>query len=106
MQAIVIDHQIKHNPSCGHLHDCRTALWFGQRLPRMDAWLDENCAADGWAMTPLGGAVAIYFGDATFASAFVARWCAGSSVAATRDVFQVSEDERTPQVGARQHSIP
>ena len=44
-----------------------------------DAWLDENCGADGWAMTPsalremLNDAVSIYFVDATFASAFVAR---------------------------------
>ena len=33
----------------------------------MQAWLDENCGADGWAMTPAGlrgvvnDAVAIYF---------------------------------------------
>jgi len=45
----------------------------------MTAWLDENCGADGWAMTPSGlrevlnHAVSIYFVDATFASAFVAR---------------------------------
>src|SRR5262245_13998359 len=43
-------------------------LGFGQRLPQMDAWLDQNCGADGWTMTPSGGAVAIYFRDATLAS--------------------------------------
>ena len=48
-----------------------------------DAWLDENCGADGWAMTPsalremLNDAVSIYFVDATLASAFIARWCVG-----------------------------
>jgi len=27
---------------------------FGQRLPRMHGWLDENCGSDGWAITPSG----------------------------------------------------
>ena len=27
---------------------------FGQRHAEMTAWLDENCGADGWAMTPSG----------------------------------------------------
>jgi hypothetical protein len=50
----------------------------GQRLTEMTAWLDENCGADGWAMTPSGmrgvldDAVSIYFDDATLATAFVA----------------------------------
>ena len=54
----------------------------GQRYTQITAWLDENCGADGWAMTPSGvrgvlnDAVSIYFADATLASAFVARWCA------------------------------
>jgi len=58
----------------------------GRRLTQMTAWLDENCGADGWAMTPsemrgvLNEAVSIYFLDATVASAFVARWCAGYKV--------------------------
>jgi hypothetical protein len=56
---------------------------FGRRHAEVTAWLDENCGADGWAMTPFGvrgvmnDAVSIYFIDATLASAFVARWCAG-----------------------------
>ena len=56
---------------------------FGQRYMEMTAWLDANCGADGWAMTRsrvrgvLNDAVSIYFLDATLASAFVARWCAG-----------------------------
>ena len=55
---------------------------FGQRYAQITAWLDENCGADGWVMTPSGmrgvlnDAVSIYFLDATLASAFVARWCA------------------------------
>jgi hypothetical protein len=52
----------------------------GSRLGRMKAWLDANCGADGWAVTPSGtggvvnDAVAVYFADPTIASAFVARW--------------------------------
>ena len=51
---------------------------FGQRYSEMTAWLDENCGADGWVMTPSGmrgvlnDAVSIYFFNATLASAFVA----------------------------------
>jgi hypothetical protein len=48
----------------------------GQRYARMTAWLDENCGADGWAMTPSGtrgvlnDAASIYFLDTTLAGAF------------------------------------
>jgi hypothetical protein len=58
----------------------------GQRYARITAWLDENCGADGWAMTPSGtrgvlnDAASIYFLDTTLAGAFVARWCAGYRV--------------------------
>jgi hypothetical protein len=78
-------------------HDGRTAIpgririavppgGLGQRYARMTAWLDENCGADGWAMTPSGtrgvlnDAASIYFLDTTLAGAFVARWCAGYRV--------------------------
>jgi hypothetical protein len=68
----------------------------GQRHTQMIAWLDENCGADGWAITPSGtrgvlnDALSIYFADATLASAFVARWCVGSRVETAGGVFQVS----------------
>jgi hypothetical protein len=84
----------------------------GQRYAQMTAWLDGNCGADGWAMTPSGvrgvlnDAVSIYFAEATLASAFVARWCVGSKVETAGGVFQVREDEPAPRVGTRQHSIP
>jgi len=58
----------------------------GSRLDQIKEWLDENCGANGWPMTPSGtrgmlnDALSIYFADATLASAFVARWCAGYSV--------------------------
>src|SRR5262249_51702490 len=72
---------------------------FGQRLPQINAWLDENCGTDGWVMTPSGmrgvlsEAVSIYFADVTLASAFVAHWCVGSKVETTGGLFQVREDE-------------
>ena len=56
----------------------------GQRHTQINAWLDENCGADCWAMTPSGtrgvlnDALSIYFADATLASALVVRWCVES----------------------------
>jgi hypothetical protein len=85
---------------------------FGQRHTHMTAWLDENCGADGWAMTPSGmrgvlnDAVSIYFLDATLASAFVTRWCAGYRIETAGGVFQVREDELLPRVGAGLHRTP
>jgi hypothetical protein len=84
----------------------------GQRYARMTAWLDENCGAEGWAMTPSGmhgvlnDAVSIYFGDATLASAFLARWCASSNVETAGGLFQVRDDDPAPRVGARLHRTP
>ena len=55
----------------------------GTRLDRIKDWLDENCGADGWAITPSGvrgvlnDAIAVHFSDAALAGAFVARWCRG-----------------------------
>jgi CspA family cold shock protein len=77
----------------------------GSRLDRIKSWLDENCGASGWAMTPSGtrgvlnDALSIYFGDATLASNFVARWCTGSKTETAGGVFRVREDEAQP-VGA------
>ena len=75
----------------------------------MTAWLDQNCGADGWAITPSGvrgvlnDAISIYFADATLWSAFVARWCVGSKPETASGVFLVCEDEPTPRIGARLH---
>jgi hypothetical protein len=85
---------------------------FGQPLPQIDAWLDENCGSDGWAMTPSGmrgvpsEAVSIYFADATLASAFVALWCIGSGVETTGGVFQVREDEPAGLAPSARASCP
>jgi hypothetical protein len=85
---------------------------YGQRYARMTAWLDENCGADEWAMTPSGirgvldDAASIYFLDTTLAGAFVARWCAGYRVETAGGVFQVRDDEPAPRVGAALHRTP
>jgi hypothetical protein len=85
---------------------------FGQRYAQMTAWLAENCGADGWAMTPSGSrgvlndAVSIYFLDATLASAFVARWCAGYKVETAEGVFRVRADEPAPRSGTSMHRTP
>jgi hypothetical protein len=84
----------------------------GGRLDQMRAWLDGNCGADGWALTPSGmrgvlnDALSIYFLDATLASAFVARWCAGSKVETAEGVFRVRADEPTARIGAGLHRTP
>ena len=85
---------------------------FGQRYAEMTAWLDENCGADGWAMTPSGmrgvlnDAVSIYFLDATLASAFVARWCAGYKVETADGLFRIRTDEPTARSTASLHRTP
>jgi hypothetical protein len=82
---------------------------FGARLTEMHAWLDQNCGADGWVMTPAGlrgvvnDAVAIYFLDATSAAAFVSRWCAGSKVEVSEGAFRVREDPPARRTVAGSH---
>ena len=84
----------------------------GSQLDQMTAWLDGNCGADGWAMTPSGvrgvlnDAVSIYFLDATLAGAFVARWCAGSRSETEGGVFRIRDDEPAPRIGAGLHRTP
>jgi hypothetical protein len=85
---------------------------FGPRHTDITAWLDQNCGADGWTMTPSGvrgvlnDAVSIYFLDSTLASAFVARWCAGSRIETDGGVFRIRDDEPTPRIGAGLHRTP
>jgi hypothetical protein len=84
----------------------------GQRYTQITAWLDENCGADAWAITPSGthgilnDAISIDFTDVTLASAFVSRWCIGARVATTGGVFQVHEDDPEPRIGAGPHRTP
>jgi hypothetical protein len=85
---------------------------FGQRFTDMTAWLDANCGADGWAMTPSGmrgvlnDAVSIYFLDATLASAFVTRWCAGARAETEGGVFRMRDDEPKPRHRCRAAPTP
>ena len=85
---------------------------FGQRYTEIMDWLDGNCGADGWAITPSGmrgllnDAVSIYFLDATLASAFVARWCAASRVETEGGLFRIRDDELAPRIGAGLHRTP
>jgi len=84
----------------------------GQRYSQTTDWLDENCGADGWAITPAGtrgvlnDAISVYFADATLANAFVARWCIGSRAETAGGVFQVRGDEPAPRIGAGLHRTP
>src|SRR5438270_6221359 len=70
----------------------------GKQLTQMQDWLDHNAGADGWGMTPSGergvlnDALSIHFADATIASAFVARWCAGHKAEATDGVYRIRGD--------------
>jgi hypothetical protein len=82
---------------------------FGESLTEMHAWLDQNCGAAGWAMTPTGlrgvvdDAVATYFLDATLAATFATGWCAGLSVKIGEGAFRVRGDWPERRNGARPH---
>jgi hypothetical protein len=54
----------------------------------------------------LNDAVSIYFLDATLASAFVARWCAGYKIESAEGVFRVRTDEPTARSTASLHRTP
>jgi hypothetical protein len=85
---------------------------FGERLNRMQSWLDQNAGADGWAMTPSGirgvvnDAVAVHFADVAIASAFVARWCQAHRVEIADGLFRVREDEPAQRIGTGHHKTP
>jgi hypothetical protein len=84
----------------------------GQRHTQITAWLDENCGADGWTMTPSGtrgvlnDALSVYFADATLASGFVARWCVRAKAETAGGVFQVRDDAPEARIGAGPHKTP
>lgn len=84
----------------------------GSRLDEIKAWLDDNCGADGWAMTPSGlrgvlnDAVAVYFRDPVLAGAFVARWCRSDRVETVEGAFQVRGDAPPARRKAPLHRTP
>lgn len=85
---------------------------FGSGLDEMTTWLDDNCGAERWAMTPSGqrgvvnDAVAIYVADAALAAAFVARWCRGQAAETIDGAFRVREDAPPARRAAPVHRTP
>jgi hypothetical protein len=84
----------------------------GLRLDELKAWLDDNCGADCWAMTPSGlrgvlnDAVAVYFCDASLGGAFVARWCRADRVETVDGAFQIRDAAPPPRRAAPLHRTP
>ena len=84
----------------------------GTRLDAITAWLDDNCGAGDWAMTPSGlrgivnDAIAVYFRDATLAGAFVARWCRGYQIETVEGAFPIRDDAPPARRGAPLHRTP
>ena len=84
----------------------------GTRLDQLKAWLDDNCGAEGWAMTPSGlrgvlnDAVAVYFRDAALAGGFVARWCRGGTVETIEGAFRIRGDAPRVRRAAPLHRTP
>jgi hypothetical protein len=85
---------------------------FGRQLEIMHAWLDETCGVEGWAMAPAGltgvlnDAMALYFEDAAFAHAFVARFCCGYRVETIEGAFAIRADDPPARRGAAVHKTP
>src|SRR5271169_7033524 len=85
---------------------------FGRQLDIMHAWLDETCGAKGWATAPAGttgvvnDALALYFEDAAFAHAFVARFCCGYWVETIAGAFAIRDDLRPARRSAPVHRTP
>ena len=88
------------------------AQGLGGRLDELRAWLDDNCGAEGWAITPSGlrgvvnDAVAFYFCDAALASGFVARWCQIGTIETVEGAFQIRDDSPTMRRAAPLHRTP
>lgn len=84
----------------------------GTRLNALKLWLDDNCGAEGWAMTPSGlrgvlnDAVSVYFRDPLLAGAFVARWCRGYEIESVEGAFRVREDAPAVRRAAPLHRTP
>jgi hypothetical protein len=74
----------------------------------MRAWLDDTCGSDGWEIVPTGmrgvanDAIALYLREATFAAAFVARWCRP----AEDGCYQLREDEPARRTPSGWHKTP
>jgi hypothetical protein len=77
----------------------------------MHHWLDQNAGAEGWAMTPSGArgigndAIAVYFADATIASAFVARWCVGQKAEVAKGLLRIENESPSRKIAAHHSSL-
>jgi len=84
----------------------------GRQLVVMHAWLDDTCGAAGWTSAPAGtggvvnDAIAFYFESATFAHAFVARFCCGYRIATIAGSFAIRRDDLASRRGAAVHKTP
>jgi hypothetical protein len=84
----------------------------GRQLEIMSAWLDETCGAEGWAIAPAGlagvvnDALALYFEDAAFAHAFVARFCCGYRPETVEGAFAFRHEAPAPRRSAIAHKTP
>ena len=84
----------------------------GRQIEIIHAWLDETCGAEGWATAPAGttgvvnDALALYFEDAAFAHAFVARFCCGFRVETIAGAFAVRTDMPAERRAAPVHKTP
>jgi len=84
----------------------------GSRRDELAAWLDDNCGAGFWAMTPSGlrgvvnAAIAVYFPDAALAAGFVARWCRVAIPATVEGAFDIRDDAPAPRRTAPLHRTP
>jgi hypothetical protein len=84
----------------------------GRQLEIINAWLDETCGAEGWAMAPSGlagivnDALALYFEDAAFAQAFVARFCCGYRPGTVEGAFAFRNDAPPPRRPVAAHKTP
>ncbi len=85
---------------------------FGRQLEIMHAWLDETCGVEGWATAPVGtagignDAIALYFENAAFAHAFVARFCCGYRVETIAGAFIIRSDAQVARGAASLHKTP
>src|SRR5437899_9579098 len=84
----------------------------GRQLEIMHAWLDETCGIEGWAIAPAGltgvvnDAIALYFQDAAFAHAFVARFCCGYRVETIAGAFAIRSALPPGRQDAAAHKTP
>ena len=84
---------------------------FGQRLEVTEEWLDGNCGADGWSMTPSGTRGCSTMRSRLFPrrhdrGSLVARWCPGSKVETVNGAYSIRADDPPPRIPSPLHRTP